>query len=70
LGKGPGKLGTFTRDIQVFAYLMTSDQTTMALDAVRQKMTSTSVAAEVDWSDLRVLDIALWTAAKLGVPSV
>ena len=69
LGRGPGKLGNFTRDMQVFAYLMTHELISSGLAQLRARLSDSEVAAQVDWSDLRLLDIALWTAAVLGTPS-
>ncbi len=64
LGDKEGQLGRFSRDIQVFAYLMTSDAVRQALETLRTGLADTHVAAHLDWSDLRLLDVALWTAAK------
>lgn len=66
MGSGPGKLGVFSRAIQVFAYLMTAPSVRRALTELRHLLSRTEVGAEVDWSDLRLLDVSLWTAGQSG----
>lgn len=65
LGTKPGQLGRFPRDIQVFAYLMSSPVITRGLEHLRRSLTA--MGTQPDWSDLRLLDVALWTAATSGV---
>ena len=49
---------------------MTSPSVKQALAALRQELcNSPAVAAHLDWSDLRLLDVVLWTAAKQERPS-
>ena len=63
LGRGEGKLGRFRRDIQVFAYLMSSQAIKQRLSELYRELQSRT-SGSVDIQDLRVLDAALWTAAK------
>lgn len=64
LGDKPGRLGYFQRDIQVFAYLMTSDDVRSRLCELRDEMSRNQPQWELDESDLRLLDVCLWTAAR------
>lgn len=60
--KRPG-LGTFTTDLQVFAYLMTSKAVSTRLGEIRQGVGEHGQGACLEASDLRLLDVALWTKA-------
>lgn len=65
LGAGPGRLGRFSNDIQVFAYLMTHDAVTGRLAELRE--TAAEAGLRVDDEPLRLLDALLWTRAT-GTP--
>ncbi|WBQ07765.1 DUF6308 family protein [Kribbella sp. CA-293567] len=62
-GNKPGRLGSFIRDIQVFAYLSTHDTVRHWIDDARNEVLSQHPTWVVDWSDLRVHDIVLWMEA-------
>ena len=64
LGGRSAQLGWMSQDMQVFAYLMTSPTLRQALTDLREELSRSRVAAHLDWSDLRLLDAVLWTAAK------
>lgn len=62
LNGGPlrrGGVGSFQVDIQVFAYIMSSPETTRRLLELRSEVTRRGV--ELEKSDLRLLDVVLWT---------
>ena len=54
--------GDFSIDIQVFAYLMTSPEIRSTLSWLRADLTDQR-GLRLDAEDLRLLDVALWTAA-------
>lgn len=53
-----GGIGTFSVDLQVFAYVMSSADVTGRLGALRADLGS---GTAVEASDLRLLDVVLWT---------
>ncbi|MCH9731165.1 MAG: hypothetical protein K0U84_16060 [Actinomycetia bacterium] len=57
-----GRLGWFTNDIQVFAYLATDAEVRESLRALKGKATARGVI--VDDQPLRLLDVLLWTRGK------
>ncbi len=59
-----GRLEDFSEALQIFAHLMTSEAVTDGIDDLRAALSQTSVAAEVDPTDLRLLDVALWMTAN------
>lgn len=63
MGNKPGRLGTFGRDIQVFAYLTTHSDVRRWINQARDQVLEQHPTWVVDWSDLRVLDIVLWMQA-------
>lgn len=63
MGGGQGQLGQFSRDIQVFAFLMTCPQIISAISHLRSALAD-STPNTLDASDLRLLDVALWMAGK------
>jgi hypothetical protein len=65
LGAGPGGLGRFSNDIQVFAYLMTHDAITGKLTELRE--TAADAGLRIDDEPLRLLDALPWTRAT-GTP--
>lgn len=65
-GNEPGRLGSFGRDIQVFAYLSTHDDVRHWIKTARDAVLEQNPTWSVDWSDLRVLDIVLWMQAQRG----
>lgn len=58
----PG-VGTFVTDLQVFAYLMTSTAVTTRLDEIRRVLDQQGGDGQLEPSDLRLLDVVLWTSA-------
>ncbi len=60
--KRPG-LGTFATDLQVFAYLMTSKAVVTRLAEIRRVLGEQGQGDELEPSDLRLLDVVLWTKA-------
>ena len=58
----PG-LGTFTTDLQVFAYLMTSTTVMTRVNDIRHVLEQQGLGQHPEVSDLRLLDVALWTRA-------
>lgn len=65
LNGGPLKsagIGNFTTDIQVFAYLITSSAVTGRLTRLRDELREAGMGSELETSDLRLLDVVLWTA--------
>lgn len=60
--KRPG-LGTFSTDLQVFAYLMTSATVTTRLADIRHVLMQQGAGDQLEPSDLRLLDVVLWTRA-------
>lgn len=66
MGRQPGQLGQFDRDIQVFAYLMASPDIRARLTELYEELRSTPwPRASTEVHDLRLLDVALWTAATM-----
>lgn len=61
--KRPG-LGTFTTDLQVFAYLMTVPAVQHRLTELREVLEGKH-GVRLERSDLRLLDVVLWTRAKV-----
>lgn len=66
MGGRPGQLGWFTRDIQVLAYLITHPLVQQRLGEVRARLREAQPTWAIDQSDLRLLDVVLWSGA-LGV---
>ncbi len=62
-GDKPGRLGSFGRDIQVFANLSTHNDVRQWINSARGEVLEQHPTWVVDWSDLRVLDIVLWMNA-------
>lgn len=60
--KRPG-LGTFATDLQVFAYLMTSETVMSRLSDIRHVLARQGLGSSLEASDLRLLDVVLWTRA-------
>lgn len=60
MGNKAGRLGSFGRDIQVFAYLSTHPGVRHWINVVRDEVLEQHPTWVVDWSDLRILDIVLW----------
>jgi hypothetical protein len=54
-----GGIGTFSVDMQVFAYSMSSGEMTARLRELREDVSRKGVTLEA--SDLRLLDVVLWT---------
>lgn len=65
LGAGTGRLGRFSNDIQVFAYLMTHDLIEGKLAQLREA--AAKARLRIDEEPLRLLDALLWTKAT-GTP--
>jgi hypothetical protein len=63
MGGKPGQLGSFRRDIQVLAYLITHPVVREKLATVRVQLNAQQPSWSFDWSDLRLLDTTLWTHA-------
>lgn len=63
MGDQPGRLGSFGRDLQLFAYLSTHPAVRRWINDARAQVLAENPAWVVDWSDLRVLDIVLWMEA-------
>lgn len=63
MGTQPGRLGSFGRDLQVFAYLSTHPAVRHWIAASRDRVLELRPTWTVDWSDLRVLDVVLWMQA-------
>ena len=63
MGSKPGQLGAFTRDIQVFAYLVTHPLVLQRLEEVRTDLYDQQPGWSFDWCDLRLLDAVLWMQA-------
>lgn len=63
MGDKPGRLGSFGRDIQIFAYLTTHPEVRRWINQSRDQVLEQHSSWVVDWSDLRVLDIVLWMQA-------
>lgn len=63
LGGTAGRLGWFTRDIQVLAYLVSHPRVRNMLDTSRQAMREKHPTWSLDWCDLRLLDAVLWMQA-------
>jgi hypothetical protein len=68
LGKKPGQLGKFSADLQVFAYLMTSSDISQRLLELYECLRG-DPDVQVDVHMMRLLDAALWTAARAGTSS-
>ena len=66
MGSKPGQLGAFTRDIQVFAHLVTHPLVLQWLDEVRTDLYRQQPGWSFDWCDLRLLDVVLWMQATQG----
>ncbi|MGH3493777.1 MAG: hypothetical protein ACRDQ1_11130, partial [Sciscionella sp.] len=65
LGTKPGQLGQFDRDIQVFAYLMTCHDIRERLTEINTELAAANPETDaIERFDLRLLDVALWTAAN------
>jgi hypothetical protein len=62
-GDKAGRLGSFGRDLQVFAYLSTHDAVRHWINDARNQVLAQHPTWVVDWSDLRILDIVLWMDA-------
>lgn len=58
-----GGVGTFVVDLQVFAYLMTSETVRTRLTGIRHVLEQQGHSGQLEASDLRLLDVALWTRA-------
>lgn len=63
LGNSTGRLGTFKRDIQVFAHVVTHEQVIQRLNELRARLDEEQPTWAFDWSDLRLLDAVLWMEA-------
>lgn len=63
MGNKPGRLGAFQRDLQVFAYLTTHPDVRNWINQARAQLLEQHPTWVIDWSDLRILDIALWMQA-------
>lgn len=63
MGGGPGQLGWFTRDIQVLAYLITHPLVQKSLGETRALLYEKQPTWTIDHSDLRLLDVVLWSEA-------
>ncbi|GAB3785453.1 DUF6308 family protein [Nocardioides ungokensis] len=63
LKSGDGWPGDFSIDIQVYGHLMTNPKIVAALSWLREELTAT-YGLRVDVEDLRLLDSALWMAAR------
>lgn len=61
LKRGTG-MSQFDNDLQVFGYLMSHQQICEAIAGIRT--TLESEGAVLDGTDLRLLDVALWTASQ------
>jgi hypothetical protein len=66
MGNKSGRLGSFNRDIQVFAHLITHPQVLQWLNDVRDRLDHEQPSWEFDWCDLRLLDAVLWMEATEG----
>jgi Family of unknown function (DUF6308) len=66
LGNKPGRLGAFTRDIQVWAYLSAHPAVRQRLAQVREEWRDKAIAWSLDSCDLRLLDSVLWTQVAMG----
>lgn len=64
MGGKPGQLGWFTRDIQVFAFLMAHRGVRDLLAELREAVRVARPTWTFDRSDLRLLDVVLWMTAK------
>ena len=58
-----GGVGSFQTDIQVFAYLMTRREVTSSLSRLRGTLEEEGRGRLAEASDLRLLDVVLWTKA-------
>lgn len=63
LGGQSDQLGRFIRDIQAFGYVLTHPEIQALLGQTRDEFMAHQPAWPVDWSDLRFLDVVLWTRA-------
>ena len=63
MGNKRGRLGSFGRDTQVFAYLSTHQAVRGWIKSAREQVLVEHPDWTVDWSDLRLLDIVLWMEA-------
>ncbi|SDN10745.1 hypothetical protein SAMN05660642_04057 [Geodermatophilus siccatus] len=63
MGGRPGQLGWFTRDIQVLAYLITHPLVQAGLGEARAALREAQPTWSIDQSDLRLLDVVLWSEA-------
>ena len=63
MGGKPGQLGWFSRDIQVFAHLITHPLVRAKLNEVRTQLNKEQQTWSFDWCDLRLLDAVLWMQA-------
>jgi Family of unknown function (DUF6308) len=64
MGGRPGQLGWFSRDIQMLAYLMTHPLVQQCLGEVRASISEVQPTWAIDQSDLRLLDVVLWSEAS------
>ncbi len=60
------RLGTFIRDIQVFAHLITHPKVVQRLTDLRARLDKEQPSWLFDWCDLRLLDAVLWMDATQG----
>lgn len=63
MGNKPGRLGSFGRDTQVFAYLSTHQAVRGWIRDARDQVLVEHPDWAIDWTDLRLLDIVLWMEA-------
>ena len=63
LGRKAGRLGWFSRDIQVFAYLIAHPQVRERLTEARRQFTTSHPEWPINHHDLRLLDVVLWMHA-------
>lgn len=64
MGAKPGRLGWFSRDIQVFAFLMAQSIVREQLTGLREIVQEARPTWPFDRSDLRLLDVVLWMQAQ------
>jgi hypothetical protein len=63
MGGKTGQLGWFSRDVQVFAHLITHPDVRGWLVEVREQLNIEQPTWSFDWCDLRLLDTVLWMQA-------
>lgn len=63
MGGKSDQLGWFSRDIQVFAHLITDPLVCAQLSEVREQLNKAQRTWSFDWCDLRLLDAVLWMQA-------